>query len=64
VVAYVSELSLELARGALQRGRALLAAARNWTLCTWERDARGGHPRAVVEAIDPEALGIDPLLYR
>jgi putative nucleotidyltransferase with HDIG domain len=30
---------------------------------TWERDARGEHPRAVVEAIDPEPLGIDPLKY-
>jgi len=30
---------------------------------TWERDARGEHPRAVVEAVDPEPLGIDPLVY-
>jgi putative nucleotidyltransferase with HDIG domain len=30
---------------------------------TWERDGRGDHPRAVVEAIDPEPLGIDPLAY-
>jgi putative nucleotidyltransferase with HDIG domain len=30
---------------------------------TWERDARGDHPRAVVEALDPEALAIDPLTY-
>jgi len=30
---------------------------------TWERDNRGDHPRAVVEAIDPEPLGIDPLTY-
>jgi putative nucleotidyltransferase with HDIG domain len=30
---------------------------------TWERDARGDHPRAVVEALDPEPLGIDPLKY-
>lgn len=28
---------------------------------TWERDARGEHPRAVVEAIDPDSLDIDPL---
>jgi putative nucleotidyltransferase with HDIG domain len=28
---------------------------------TWERDVRGEYPRAVVEAIDPETLGIDPL---
>jgi putative nucleotidyltransferase with HDIG domain len=30
---------------------------------TWERDARGDYPRAVVEAVDPEPLGIDPLTY-
>jgi putative nucleotidyltransferase with HDIG domain len=30
---------------------------------TWERDGRGDHPRAVVEAVDPEPLGIDPLAY-
>jgi putative nucleotidyltransferase with HDIG domain len=30
---------------------------------TWERDTRGDHPRAVVEAVDPEPLGIDPLTY-
>ncbi len=30
---------------------------------TWERDNRGEHPRAVVEAVDPEPLGIDPLTY-
>jgi hypothetical protein len=30
---------------------------------TWERDGRGEFPRAVVEALDPEALGIDPLKY-
>jgi putative nucleotidyltransferase with HDIG domain len=30
---------------------------------TWERDHRGEHGRAVVEAIDPEPLGIDPLTY-
>jgi len=30
---------------------------------TWERDSRGEHPRAVVEAVDPEPLGIDPLTY-
>jgi putative nucleotidyltransferase with HDIG domain len=28
---------------------------------TWERDGRGEHPRAVVEAIDPETSDIDPL---
>jgi HD-GYP domain-containing protein (c-di-GMP phosphodiesterase class II) len=30
---------------------------------TWERDDRGEHGRAVVEAIDPETMGIDPLKY-
>jgi len=30
---------------------------------TWERDGRGEHPRAIVEAVDPEPLGIDPLSY-
>ena len=30
---------------------------------TWKRDARGEHLRAVVEAVDPEPLAIDPLTY-
>ncbi len=30
---------------------------------TWERDSRGEHPRAVIEAVDPESVGIDPLKY-
>lgn len=30
---------------------------------TWERDGSGEHSRAVVEAVDPEELGIDPLKY-
>jgi putative nucleotidyltransferase with HDIG domain len=30
---------------------------------TWERDSRGEHPRAVVEAVDPEEIGLDPLTY-
>jgi hypothetical protein len=30
---------------------------------TWERDGRGEHPRAVVEAVDPESVHIDPLKY-
>jgi putative nucleotidyltransferase with HDIG domain len=30
---------------------------------TWERDGRGEHVRAVVEAVDPEPLAIDPLTY-
>ena len=28
---------------------------------TWEHDDRGDYPRAVVEAVDPETLGLDPL---
>jgi len=30
---------------------------------TWERDSRGEQLRAVVEAVDPEEAGIDPLKY-
>ena len=30
---------------------------------TWERDGRGEHPHAVVEAVDPESTDIDPLTY-
>jgi hypothetical protein len=30
---------------------------------TWELDSRGQHARAVVEAVDPEEAGIDPLKY-
>src|SRR5213594_1036317 len=30
---------------------------------TWERDGRGEPSRAVVEAVDPESLDIDPLKY-
>lgn len=30
---------------------------------TWERDARGEYPRAIVEAVDPETTDIDPLTY-
>jgi putative nucleotidyltransferase with HDIG domain len=30
---------------------------------TWERDDRGEHPRAVVEAVDPDELGVDPLTF-
>ena len=29
----------------------------------WERDSRGKHTQAVVEALDPEALDIDPRTY-
>ena len=30
---------------------------------TWERDERGDHPYAVVEAVDPESTEIDPLKF-
>ena len=30
---------------------------------TWERNALGEHERAVVEAVDPESTGLDPLQY-
>jgi hypothetical protein len=30
---------------------------------TWERDHRGEHPYAVVEAVDPESTDIDPLKH-
>jgi putative nucleotidyltransferase with HDIG domain len=30
---------------------------------TWERDSRGEQPRAVVEAVDPDSVGVDPLVY-
>ncbi|HKB13240.1 MAG TPA: HD domain-containing phosphohydrolase [Vicinamibacterales bacterium] len=30
---------------------------------TWERDSRGEHPYAVVEAVDPDSVDIDPLAY-
>jgi hypothetical protein len=28
---------------------------------TWERDARGEYPRAVVESVDPDSIELDPL---
>jgi putative nucleotidyltransferase with HDIG domain len=30
---------------------------------TWEVDGRGDYPRAVIEQVDPEPLGIDPLTF-
>ena len=30
---------------------------------TWERNDRGDHPYAVIEAVDPESTDIDPLKY-
>jgi hypothetical protein len=30
---------------------------------TWEPDGRGDYAWAVVEAVDPEVAGIDPLQY-
>jgi cyclic di-GMP phosphodiesterase len=29
---------------------------------TWERDGAGEHPRAVVEAVDPDTVDLDPLV--
>src|SRR5678815_819824 len=28
---------------------------------TWERDFRGGFPRAVIESVDPDSIELDPL---
>jgi hypothetical protein len=30
---------------------------------TWERDDRGRQARAVLEAVDPDAAGFDPLAF-
>jgi putative nucleotidyltransferase with HDIG domain len=30
---------------------------------TWDRDDRGEHPYAVVEAVDPESVSVDPLKF-
>jgi len=30
---------------------------------TWERDSRGNFARAVVEAVDGNEVGVDPLTY-
>jgi putative nucleotidyltransferase with HDIG domain len=30
---------------------------------TWERNGAGEHPRAVVEAVDPDTVDLDPLVY-
>jgi hypothetical protein len=30
---------------------------------TWEMDGRGDYPRAVIEQVDPEPLGLDPLTF-
>jgi len=34
-----------------------------WLLNTWETDGRGEYRYAVVEAVDPESVGIDPLTH-
>ena len=34
-----------------------------WLVNTWEPDSRGEFSRAVVEAVDPDAVQIDPLAY-
>jgi putative nucleotidyltransferase with HDIG domain len=30
---------------------------------TWDRDDRGEHPYAVIEAVDPESMTVDPLTF-
>jgi len=30
---------------------------------TWDRDARGDYPRAIVEAADPDVESVDPLTF-
>jgi HEAT repeat protein len=45
-----------------EQRRAVVDALEDATLVnTWEPDGRGNYPWAVVEAVDPEAVGIDPL---
>jgi hypothetical protein len=34
-----------------------------WLVNTWDRDGRGEQARAVVEEVDGEAIGIDPLKF-
>jgi hypothetical protein len=50
----------EAARGLHDRDVMLEEAMR---INTWEPDGRGDFTGAVVEAVDPEAAGIDPLKY-
>ena len=50
----------EAARGLHDRDVMLEEAMR---INTWEPDGRGDLTRAVVEAVDPEAAGSDPLKY-
>jgi hypothetical protein len=33
------------------------------SMATWEPDGRGDFQYAVVEAVDPDAVAIDPLTY-
>jgi HEAT repeat protein len=56
-VTQVSELSPELARGVLQLARALLAAARNWTLYPPEHPAVGQSIKRLTEAVQEVASG-------
>ncbi len=56
-MAQVSELSPELSRGLLQLARALLVAARNWTLYPPEHPAVGATVERLCEAIRQSSLG-------
>jgi hypothetical protein len=58
-VTYVSKLSPELARGVLQPSASSARGGSQVASLQRERDARGGHARTVVDAIDPELPGVD-----
>ena len=57
MVSQVSQLSPELTRGLLQVARALLVAARNWTLYPPEHPAVGSSVERLGEAIRQSSLG-------
>src|SRR5574341_2052411 len=56
-MAQASQLSPVLARGLLQLARALLVAARNWTLYPPEHPAVGASVQRLSEAIAESSLG-------
>jgi hypothetical protein len=47
----------------VERLRTVLAREDQPLVNTWEPDARGDVPHAVVEAVDPESVRLDPLSY-
>src|SRR5450759_2497471 len=47
----------------LVRDRDNQAVEESMLVNTWETNGRGEYPWAVVEAVDPDAVGIDPLAY-